>query len=423
MPLARCLIISSFVIAFVASPLPAQDWSRFRGPDGLGVSPAKGLPLTWSQKENIVWKTPLPGAGTSSPVIVGDKIYLICFSGYNVPGKDRGEMEDLKLHLLCLARDAGTILWTTDIAPKLPEQPTMSRDNHGYASSTPIVEGDRIYAFFGKSGAFAFDLKGTQLWHADVGSNLNEWGSAASPVFFGDVVIINASVESQSLVGLDKKTGKEIWRARGINEAWNTPALVPLPGGKTELVVGIPRKVLAFDPATGQQLWSCATDIGWYIVPSPVFHDGIVWSIGGRSGIVGIAVRAGGRGDVTKTHRLWTSKYGSNVSSPIFHDGHLYWMNDSSAIAYCADAMSGQLVYEERIPRGDQVYASPVLADGRIHYTSRTGRTYVLPAAPKYELLATNDLSDRSRFNAAPAVSGSQMFFRSDAFLYCVGKK
>jgi len=411
--------------ALAVTPLSAQDksvdWPQFRGPSGMGVSGAKGLPVSWSQSENVIAKTELPGAGTSSPIVVGSKIYLTCYSGFNIPGQE-GAMDDLKLHLVCLNRDDCSIAWTSDVVPKLPEQAKI-RDDHGYASSTPACDGERIYVFFGKTGVFAFDLSGKKLWEADVGDELNGWGTAASPVLFGDLVIINASVESQSLVALNKLTGKEVWRFEGIKESWNTPVLVPVEGGKTELVVGIFGKVLGIDPATGEQLWSCNNDITWYVVPSIVAADGIVWSIGGRSGVAGIAVRAGGRGDVTKSHRLWTIRQGSNVSSPIIHEGHLYWMNDSMGIAYCADAKTGEVVYQERLNRAGQFYSSPVLADGKLYYVSRQGRVFVIAAQPKFELLATNDLSDRSTFNACPAISGDRILVRSDKYLYALGNK
>jgi outer membrane protein assembly factor BamB len=193
--------------------------------------------------------------------------------------------------------------------------------------------------------------------------------------------------------------------------------------GKTELVVAIFGKVLGIDPAKGTQLWSCATDIPWYMVPSAVAHDGVVYCIGGRDGGGRLAVSIGGRGDVTRQNRLWAAKKGSNVASPIYHDGHLYWMNDVLGIAYCAEAKTGNILYEERLPRAGQVYASPVLAEGRVHYTTRDGRTYVVAAKPTFELLATNDLSDRSMFNASPAVAGGKLLIRSDKYLYCLGKK
>lgn len=399
-----------------------SDWPGFRGPGGQGISPDKGIPLTWSDTENLVWKVEMPGPGTSSPILFGSRLFLTYFTGYNVPGRPGGEMSDLALHLMCLERATGKTLWTKKIAPKLPEQERM-RENHGYASSTPVADADRVYCFFGRSGVYAFDHDGKELWQADVGSGRNGFGSGTSPILVGDLVIVNASIESESLVALDRKTGKERWRTRGIKESWNTPILVPVKGGKTELVLAHLGKILGIDPYTGEELWSSATDIVGYVVPSLVSRDGIVYAIGGRTS-GGLAVRAGGRGDVTSTHRLWTMRKGSNVTSPILHDGYLYWMHENLGIAYCAEASSGKIVYEERIEtRYQQVYGSAVLADDRIHYLSRTGKTYVVAAKPRYERLAINSLSERSTFNASPAVAGGRLYLRSDRSLYCLGAK
>jgi outer membrane protein assembly factor BamB len=421
-PIGRFVVLVA--LGMTASTLCAQDklpdWRAFRGNDGSATSAEKGLPLSWSATENVIWKTNLPGAGTSTPIIAGTKVFVTCYSGYNVPGAARGRPEDLQLHLVCLDRSSGQILWQRDVAPKLPEQGTI-REAHGYASSTPAADDSRVFAFFGKSGVVAFDHDGNEFWRADVGSNLNGWGSGASVLLFGNHVIINASVESEKLYALDAKTGKEVWCLGGIREAWNTPILARS-GSKTELVLAVAGKVLGIDPESGKELWSCATDIPWYMVPSPVAHDGVVYLIGGRPG-GGLAVRLGGQGDVTGTHRLWTSKKGGNVSSPIYHEGHLYWMHDNLGIAYCADAGTGNIVYEERIPRAAQVYGSAVLADGRIYYPARDGTVYVVAARPKFELLATNSWGERGTYNASPAVAGKQLFFRTDRFACCVGKK
>lgn len=396
------------------------DWSRFRGPSGMGVSAATGLPLTWSDSENVVWKTQLPGAGASSPIVVGDHIYLTCYTGYLVPGESGGSLDDLQRHLLCVQRDSGDILWDKPVKAKLPEEERI-RD-HGYAANTPVADAERVYAFFGKSGVVAFDHQGNPLWQADVGSRTNGWGSGASPILHDDLLIVNASVESESLVALDRRTGEEKWRAGGIREAWNTPVVVTSTSGDKELVVPTHGKVLAFDPDTGDQLWSCETDITWYMVPCAVAADGVVYILGGRSGTASLAVRAGGRGDVTDTHRLWTSNKGSNVTSPVYHDGHLYWAHEKLGIAYCAKAATGDLVYEQRLERAGQVYASTLLADGRVYHLNRDGRMFVLAAKPEFELLATNELRDGSLFNASPAVLGDRLLLRSDKFLYCIGE-
>jgi outer membrane protein assembly factor BamB len=396
-----------------------KDWPYFRGPTGMGTSTATGLPITWSLDENIAWKTELPGAGASSPVTFGDRIYLTSYTGYFVPGNEEGSLDDLKRHLIALNRADGSIVWDKPVAAKLPEESKI-RD-HGFAANTPAVDDERIYVFFGKTGVFAFDHSGTQLWQADVGEKTNGWGTSASPVLYKDLVFINASVESESLVALDRKTGKEKWRAGGVREAWNTPVVVTAKSGREELIVATQGKILAFNPETGAPLWSCKTDIGWYMVPSVVAHEGIIYALGGRSGVVGLAVRAGGDGDVTESHRLWTSTKGSNVSSPIYLDGHVYWANEQG-IAFCAKADSGDVVYQQRLERAGQIYASALLADGKLYYVSRDGRTFVIAAKPEFEQLALNELRDRTVFNSGPVVDGSRLLIRSDKYLYCIGK-
>jgi outer membrane protein assembly factor BamB len=406
-------------IALSAAAVQAADWPVFRGPGGMGVSDAKNLPVTWSQTENIAWKTPMPGPGASSPAVFGDRIYLTCFTGYLDENGSGGSLEQLKRHLLALNRADGSIVWNQAVQAKLPEEERI-RD-HGFAANTPAVDAERVYVFFGKSGVFAFGHDGTQQWQADVGDRTNGWGTAASPVLDGDLVFINASVESGSLIALDRKTGAERWRVGGIKDSWSTPVLVTAAGGRRELVVAYQGAIVAYDPQTGRPLWSCKTQSSWYMVPSIVAVDGVVYCLGGRGGVVSWAVRAGGEGDVTATHLLWKTEKGSNVSSPVFLDGHLYFVNDARGVAYCLKADTGDVVYEERLG-SPQFYASALLADGKLYYLGREGRTFVLAAKPSFEQLAVNDLRDRGIFNGSPAVDGSRLLIRSDKFLYCVGK-
>lgn len=423
-PLGRCgarlFLITVFALTTPSLQAAEGNWPGFRGPTGMGTSAAKGLPTAWSQTDNIAWKVPLPGPGASSPVVFGDRIYLTCFTGYLASSESEGSLEQLKRHLMALRRNDGGMIWDSAVDAKLPEESRI-RD-HGYAANTPAVDAERIYVFFGKSGVFAFDHDGKQLWQADVGSKTHGWGTAASPVLDGDLVFINASVESESLIALDRKTGAEKWRAAGIRESWNTPMLVTASSGRRELVVAMQGSVAAFDPQSGRPLWTCKTDIGWYMVPSVVAADGVVYCLGGRSGVAALAVRAGGDGDVTATHRLWTSVKGSNVSSPVYRDGHLYWVHEQRGTAYCAKAETGDVVYEQRLEGAGQFYASALLADDKLYYLTREGRTFVLAAKPEFEQFQMNDLRDRSIFNGSPVVDGSRLLIRSDKFLYCVGK-
>jgi outer membrane protein assembly factor BamB len=402
----------------------AADWRQFRGPGSQGISDEKGLPIEWSADKNIVWKVKLPGAGASSPVVQGKRVFVTCYSGYGLDVKEPGNMDDLRRHVVCLDRATGNTIWAKEFMPILPEHKYAGEGAYqGYAASTPIIEGERLYVFFGKSGVYCFDLDGKEIWHSLVGKNTNGWGSGASPMLYKDSLIVNASVESGALVALDKTTGKELWRSPGISSAWNTPVLVTTPEKTQELVVSIQNWVVSVDPDTGKELWK--TDgVHRYVCPSVVAHDGIVYAIGGGSW--SLAVKAGGKGDVGKTHGLWyDKKLGSNVGSPIYHEGHLYWGSDGNGVVHCQEAATGKVVYSERLkPPSGQIWASPVLADGKLYYVSKANGTYVVAAQPKFEQLAHNVIEgDKSRSNASLAVSEGQLFLRNDQYLYCIGKK
>jgi len=381
-----------------------------------------GLPSQWDAGSNLVWKAQLPGPGASSPVTFDGKIYLTCYTGYGVEEGNPGDASQLKRHLLCLDQKDGKLVW--DAA-----QPSTQKEGayegftalHGYASSTPAVDKDGIYVFFGATGAAAYAHDGRQLWLTSCGTKTHEWGSANSPVLYQNLVIINASVENGSLIALDKQTGKEVWRQAGMVESWSTPVLVAV-GAAWELVVQVKGKILGFDPASGEPLWSCQ-GIDDYVCPSVVAEGDVAYAIGGRRATA-IAVRAGGRGDVTKTHKLWEVKKGSNVSSPVVHQGYLYWAHDTRGAVYCVDAKTGQDAYEERLePRPGRIYASPLAADGKLYYVSRDAGVYVLAAQPKFELLAHNQLeSGSSVFNGSPVAADGRLLLRSDGALYCIGK-
>lgn len=415
-----CWVVLGFIAVHSADAV-SDDWSQFRGSTGMGISDSTELPVSWTQDENVIWKKELPGAGGSSPITIGDRIYITCYSGFFVPGQTQGSKEELQRHLLCLSTKDGSQLWEKKVKAKLPEEDRI-RD-HGFAANTPIADSDRVYAFFGKSGVIAYEHDGKEQWSAAVGSGTHGWGSGTSLILHKDLLIVNASIESQSLIALDRNSGDEKWRLNGIKESWNTPIVVKTEQGADELVVAIHGKILGVEPNTGEELWSCATDITWYMVPSGVAADGVVYYLGGRSGTAALAVRTGGRGDVTSTHRLWTSKKGSNVTSPVLLDGHIYWMHEKLGIAYCAAAETGELVYEERINRAGQIYGSTLLGNGRLYYLNRSGRTFVVAAKPEFELLSTNELRDGSLFNATPAVSGNHILVRSDKSLYCLGNQ
>ncbi|MCG8649138.1 MAG: PQQ-like beta-propeller repeat protein, partial [Pirellulales bacterium] len=231
-----CLLIST----------ASADWLRFRGPNGSGISPdSSATPVNWSPTKNLKWKTKLPGPGVSSPIVVGDRVLVTCYSGYGLNRQQPGDINHLKRHLVCIDRASGDLLWERSVKAALPEDPFsgIGVPSHGYASHTPVSDGENVYVFFGKSGALAFDLQGNQLWHKSVGTESDDkrWGSSSSPILYQDLVIITASAESRALVGLNKRTGAEVWRQEtdGLTDVWGTPLLVQLKD-RTDLVIGVP---------------------------------------------------------------------------------------------------------------------------------------------------------------------------------------
>ncbi len=414
----RTLILSLPYVLLAAMPLSADDWMQFRGPGGLGQS-SSPVPTQWSDDKNLLWKAKLPGPGSSSPIVVGDKVFVTCWTGAT-----KKSTATLKRHVVCFDR-GGKMLWQKDFPAPAKDFPFKGYTAlHGYASSTPVSDGKRLFVFFGAGGMHALDLDGKELWQVSLGTRFGKWGSGASPVLHQNLVIVPAAVESHQFVALDQATGKKVWSQK-VNgeESWSSPLLVQV-GTRTELVVGEEKRLLGIDALTGELLWTCG-GINDYICPTAVAHGGIIYAVGGLSAPGALAVKAGGRGDVSTSHRLWTIKKGSNVSSPVFHDGHLYWAHDESGIVYCADAKTGKLAYQERLtPASERIYASVTLADGKLFYVSRNNGTFVLQAGPQFKMLARNQFaSDTSVFNGSPAFVDGRIYLRSDQALYCVGAK
>jgi outer membrane protein assembly factor BamB len=397
------------------------DWPQFRGPGGLGIAAKEqGLPTQWDDDTNVAWKAALPGPGASSPIVVGERVLVTCYTGYGVPGKKGGDIKSLKRHLLCFDR-AGKPLWQKEVA-SVADAPYQGPyiTLHGYASSTPASDGKNVYVFFGTAGVIAFGLDGKELWRTSVGTGTNGWGSGSSPVLYKDLVIVNASMESSAIVALKAQSGKPEWKADASNRSWSTPVLVDA-GGRQELVVNQPGAFKAFDPDSGRPLWSCAGTQDFYVATEVTAHNGVVYMEGGRDNVA-LAVKAGGKGNVDA---LWRIAKGSNVSSPLYHDGHLFYAHESGGIVYCVKASDGSIVYDKRLdPAPELIYASATLGDGKIYYVSRTDGVYVLAAGPTFKQLAHNVFkSDTSVFNASPAISDGCIYLRSDRYLYCIGKK
>ena len=282
--------------------------------------------------------------------------------------------------------------------PKRSKYYVHEGDFHGYASSTPASDGERLYVFFGASGIYCFDLDGKELWHKEVGKGTRNWGSSNSPVLYKDLVIVNASVESNSMYAFDKLSGKEVWRTKEISSSWNTPVLADAPQGP-ELVVNISPAVIGLDPGSGKELWR-VKGFGGYVCPSVVVHKDVVYVVRGSS----LAIKVGGRGDVTDSHVLWRGKGSSVISSPVYHNDRLYWLSRSDCLS-CIDAKTGESVYRQRLSKGGEFFASALAADGKIYCVSRFSGTYVIAEGTKFQELGLNTFADdKSRTNASPVV-------------------
>ena len=426
----RGILLATAIVAAVQTGL-AEDWTQFRGPNGAGLSPDLNLSVTWSDTENLHWKAELPGPGSSSPIVLGDRVFVTCYSGYGVPKANGGDLQSLQRHLVCVSRTEGKVQWTKTIAAELPEDGYQGYiSEHGYASNTPVTDGERVYCFFGKSGVFSFELDGTQVWQTGVGkeSSNRRWGSGSSLILHNDRLIVNASEESQSVRALDKQTGKEIWKAAGaaMELAYGTPTVANLKDNRTDIVLAVPGEIWGLNAETGKLRWYAEHQLTGNICPSIIMDRETAFVFGGFRSAGSLALRVGGEGNVTQSQVEWTSRNSSYVATPVLHEGHLYWISDNGQ-AFCIVAKTGELVYRERVTElrsgGRPVYASPVIADGKIYVPSRWDGVLVLAAKPEYRVLAQNRFpTDESDFNATPAISNSQLFLRSNRFLYCVAK-
>lgn len=434
------IVIAALIVTVSISTCQAQDWLRFRGSDGSGVSPESAkTAVEFSAEKNLAWKIELPGAGASAPIVVGDKIVLTCYSGYGQDRQEPGKIEDLKRHVLCFNKKTGDKVWQKDFDTEVAEDPFsgMGVPEHGYSSSTPVSDGKHVFVFFGKSGVIALDLAdGNKIWQKSVGTSSGRmrWGSGASPVLHNDVLVVNASDEKAELVGLNKADGKEIWKADGIENVWSTPLLV----GENDdavLVFSIPSEVWGINPRNGKLKWYSTNGVDdMSVSTSPVVSNNVVYAMGGRSA-TSVAIKLGGKKDVTQSHTVWEGKATGRIVSPIVIGKHIYGFD--RGIANCVNVESGETVYKERLPndssksagggggrRGPSSdYCSPVSADGKIYQFLKTGTCYVLEAKPEFKVLAVNSLNDGTEFNSTPAISEGKIYVRSNKHLYCIGAK
>jgi outer membrane protein assembly factor BamB len=413
----RFLIPAGVVLVF-ATPAAADNWPAWRGPDGQGHSAEKGLPTTWDTTRNVRWKVPLPDEGNSTPVVWGDRVFL-------TQATEKGT----RRAVMCFHRSDGKLLWERAVTYR-DKEPT--HQTNPYCSASPVTDGQRVIASMGSAGMVCYDFAGTELWRKDLGKMTHIWGNATSPILYENLAILWCGPgERQVLVAVEKANGNTVWEhsepgGKGGEDrpyvgSWATPIVVRV-GDHDELILGVPEKLKAFDPKTGRELWSCDglhTSGGDKLVyASAVYSGGIVVAMGGFGGAA-MAVRAGGRGDVTATHRLWYEpRNPQRIGSPVVVGEHAYLLTDNG-LAQCIEIKTGKDLWaKERV--GGSAWASMVAADGRLYVTNRAGDTFVLAASPRFELIAKNSLKEP--VYASIAVSDGELFLRSYKHLWCIGE-
>lgn len=434
------LILPLFAVLLATVPECRANWPRFRGPEGNGIAAKDAqVPLEWSDTENLGWKTTMPGPGSSSPVVWGDKVFVTCWSGYggSTGGSDIGK---LMRHLVCLSLEDGRILWDKSVPATQPEDPYQGFiTEHGYASNTPVTDGERVFVFFGKSGALAFDMNGSQLWQTDLGkmSSNRRWGSGASPILYKDSVIVNASDESRAIYALDKNSGSQLWKAEAgsLELAYSTPVLINGEAGAQDLVLGVALELWGMNPDTGKLRWYATHGLPGNVSPGVIVGSDALYVFGGFPVQGSAAFKIGGKGDVTAANKIWAVNESSYIPTPVLHEGRLHVINDQG-FALCMDAKTGASIYRERVMEGTGTgggrrggggkpfYASPVLVGDKLYCVSRKNGTFVLSATREFKKLAVNVFaSDTTQFNGTPAVVGKRLILRSDSAVYCVSAK
>lgn len=398
----RSILAFSLPLA-LALPLLAADWTQFKGPNATGVSPEKNLPTEWSKDKGIKWKATLPARGVSSPVVVGNRVYVTCSSGNR----------DDRLHVLCFDVATGKQLWHRQL------QATGGTSCHPkscMAANTPVADETGVYALFATGDLAAFDADGTLRWYrslvGDYPTITNQVGMASSPVLVGDRLIVPMDNSGESFIAaLDTKYGKNIWktaRPREIN--WTTP-LVRKVGNTTEVLFAGPNGLEAYDVATGESRWSYKPGVG--TIPTGVLDgDALYLPVGGTS-----KFKLGDRGVIEKAE--WASNsLRTGMASPLVYAGKVF-ITDGQGLITCADARTGKELYKERTKGAYS--ASPIGADGKVYCLNETGVCTVLDAkADTFEILATNDLGEETL--GTPAIANGFIFIRTDKALYAIGK-
>ncbi len=422
-------------------------WPEWRGPFLNGV--ARGdAPTTWSNTKNIKWKTPIPGRGHSTPVIYGDKIFLTtAVETGRTPAPERAQEEppaeggrrrgagggaggkiEHKLLVLCLDRNSGKVLWQQTARVAVPHE-GYHRTYGSFASNSPITDGKYVYAFFGSRGIYCYDFNGKLIWERDFDVQMRmrlQFGEGTAPAIDKDRIFLTFDHEGDSfIVALDKRTGKELWRtARDEQSSWSTPLIVEV-AGRSQIIVSATNKVRSYDPATGKLIWECA-GLGSNVIPAPVYLDGVVFVMSGHRDAKLMAIRLnkeGTTGDLSDTEAvLWSHTRGiSYTLSPVLHDGKLYVVTDSGQVSAFNITTGEPYYHQTRLPQPYNFKASPVAANGKLYLASEEGDVIVLKMGEKFEVIATNTLTDQS-FISSPVIAAGELFLRSREALFCISE-
>jgi outer membrane protein assembly factor BamB len=414
------IIVAIAILSLGFSKALAENWPQWRGPALNGVSAEKNLPTTWTTEENVTWKLPMPAFSGSTPIIWGDRIFL------NVAEGD-------DLFLWAVERSKATVLWKKKLGGG-----NLKLRKQNMSSPSPVTDGKNVWVMTGTGILKGFDFAGNEIWSRDIQKEYGQfglnWGYASSPLLYEDSLYVQVlhgmkTDEPSYVMRINKTTGKNVWKVdRATNaikespDSYTTPALLKY--GKTiEIVITGGDVVTGHDPATGKELWR-ANGLNpdnhpfYRIVASPIVSGDMIYAPTRIKPL--LAIRAGGRGDITETHRAWAFDKGPDVPTPVT-DGKYFYVVDDKGVTWCLDAKTGQAIYgPERIKPGTYS-SSPVLADGKIYITNEDGLTTVLKAGPKFEVLAENNLNDYCL--SSPAISEGQIFIRTTQYLYCIGKR
>jgi len=394
------------LVLLLAADASAQ-WPEFRGPTGQGHSAERGVPLAWSESQNIRWKSAVPGRGWSSPAVANGRVWVTTAVG----------RDDVSLRALAFDVESGRTM--VDVEVFRLKRPAPMNPKNSRASPTPIVDGDRVYVHYGADGTAALTATGEVVWKTKLAYE-SQHGDGGSPVLYGDVLIVSCDgSDSAYVVALDKRTGKvrwRTWRRQPWDQAYSTPLVIRV-GDRDELVSVGAYRAAAYDPASGKEIWRVSYADGFSNVPRPVYGHGLVYIATGFQEPTLIAVRADGAGDVTKTHIAWTLRRGAPLTpSPLLVGDELYVVSDGG-IASCLDAVTGEARWIQRL--GGGYSASPIFADGRIYFLSEEGVATIVAPGRDFKVLAINRLNGDAL--GSMAVAAGSIFIRTDSFLYRIG--